>query len=102
MTPQPTITSLLLLDAMVCTTHATALDGKAINFADGDSITLLGANKIQPRIRSDGIDAREGATVRAAIERTFIGVCLRKTGCSRVQQDIPVWTEGQQNSGQRC
>lgn len=65
MTPQPTITSLLLLVAMVCTTHAVTLEGKVINVADGYSTTLLDADKIQRRIRSDGIDAREGATVSA-------------------------------------
>ena len=59
MTPQTAITSLLLLVAMVCTTHAATLEGKAIKVADGDSITLLDADKMQHRIRIDGIDAPE-------------------------------------------
>ena len=100
MSPQQRITRLLILVAMAGTTHAATLNGKAMKVTDGDSIALLDAYKIQHRIRSDGIDAREGATVRAAIERKFIGDCLRKTGSSRVQQDMPVWTEGPQNSGQ--
>ncbi len=66
--PQQRITTLLLLVAMVCTTREATLKGKVIIAADGDSITLLDVYKNQHRIRNDGIEAREGATVQAAIE----------------------------------
>ena len=39
--------------------HAATLEGKAINVADGDTITLLDAANKQYKIRIGGIDAPE-------------------------------------------
>jgi len=61
MTLRPTITSLLVFVAMACAAHAATIEGKAIHIADGDSITLLDADKTKHRIRIDGIDAPEKA-----------------------------------------
>ena len=38
---------------------AAELDGTIVSVADGDTVTLLDANKMQHRIRLDGIDAPE-------------------------------------------
>ena len=56
-----TITGLLIFVSIACAAHAATIEGKAIKVADGDSITLLDADKTQHRIRIDGIGAPEKA-----------------------------------------
>ena len=53
--------SVALLVALTCLTQAATIDGRAINVADGDSITILDADRKQHRIRIAGIDAPEKA-----------------------------------------
>lgn len=48
--------TLLLLSA---TCHAATLSGEVVGVADGDTISLQTADKVQRRIRLDGIDAPE-------------------------------------------
>jgi len=47
----------LLLAALTCT--AATIEGKVVGVADGDTITVLDADKIQHKIRLAGIDAPE-------------------------------------------
>lgn len=51
----------LWLIAAALTTSAATIDGKAIKVTDGDTITILDANRVQHRIRINGIDAPENA-----------------------------------------
>ena len=51
------IATLLLVFGSVA--HAATIDGKTINVADGDTITILDATHQQPHIRINGIDAPE-------------------------------------------
>ncbi len=51
--------SLLIL--FTCNLNAATLQGKVINVADGDTITVLDDNKTKHKIRLQGIDAPEKA-----------------------------------------
>jgi len=48
-----------LLICLGCTSHAATIDGRAINVADGDTVTVVDASKTQHKIRLDSIDAPE-------------------------------------------
>jgi endonuclease YncB( thermonuclease family) len=48
-----------LLLALACAVHAETVTGRVVSVADGDTITMLGADKIQHKIRLAGIDAPE-------------------------------------------
>ncbi len=50
---------LALALALACTAHAETITGRVVGVADGDSITVLDANKVQHKIRLSGIDAPE-------------------------------------------
>lgn len=45
--------------ALAATIHADEIRGKVVNIADGDTITVLGDDKVQHKIRLQGIDAPE-------------------------------------------
>ncbi len=49
----------ILLLALACTAHAETITGWVVGVADGDTITVLDANKVQHKIRLSGIDAPE-------------------------------------------
>jgi len=49
----------ILLVALACTAHAETITGRVVGVADGDTITVLDANKVQHKIRLAGIDAPE-------------------------------------------
>jgi endonuclease YncB( thermonuclease family) len=51
----------MLALCLVFQVHADTLLGKVIHVADGDTITVLDANKVQHKIRLSGIDAPEKA-----------------------------------------
>ncbi len=51
------ITAMLL--ALVCTANAETITGRVVGVADGDTITVLDADKVQHKIRLSGIDAPE-------------------------------------------
>lgn len=53
------LTSILTFVSIACVAHAATIEGKAINVADGDSITILDADNKQYKIRIGGIDAPE-------------------------------------------
>lgn len=53
------ITAMLL--ALACTAHANTITGRVVGVADGDTITVLDAEKKQHKIRLGGIDAPEGS-----------------------------------------
>ena len=44
---------------LVTSLHADELRGKVVSIADGDTITVLDAEKVQHKIRLQGIDAPE-------------------------------------------
>nr|MDP2190785.1 thermonuclease family protein [Rhodoferax sp.] len=48
-----------LLLALACTVNAETITGKVVGVADGDTITVLDADKVQHKIRLAGIDAPE-------------------------------------------
>lgn len=48
-----------ILLALVCTTHAETITGRVVGVADGDTITVLDADKVRHKIRLAGIDAPE-------------------------------------------
>lgn len=48
-----------LLLALVCSAHAETVKGRVVGVADGDTITVLDADKVQHKIRLSGIDAPE-------------------------------------------
>lgn len=52
-----TIAAGLILAALTCT--AGTIDGRVVSVADGDTITVLDANKVLHKIRLAGIDAPE-------------------------------------------
>lgn len=45
--------------ALIATCHADEIRGKVVSVADGDTITVLDAEKVQHKIRLQGIDAPE-------------------------------------------
>jgi endonuclease YncB( thermonuclease family) len=47
----------LVLVALTC--HTATIDGRVVGVADGDTITVLDADKVQHKIRLSGIDAPE-------------------------------------------
>ncbi len=49
----------LLLLLITATVHADEIRGKVVGIADGDTITVLDADKVQHKIRLEGIDAPE-------------------------------------------
>lgn len=49
--------TLALLLGFVC--QAAIIDGRVVGVADGDTVTVLDANKVQHKIRLSGIDAPE-------------------------------------------
>jgi endonuclease YncB( thermonuclease family) len=49
----------LILVVLAVTTHGDEIRGKVVSIADGDTITLLDAAKVQHKIRFQGIDAPE-------------------------------------------
>ena len=48
-----------MLLALACTASAETITGRVVGVADGDTITVLDANKVQHKIRLSGIDAPE-------------------------------------------
>jgi len=50
---------LALLFGLTC--HAGTIEGRVVSVADGDTVTVLDADKIQHKIRLSGIDATEKA-----------------------------------------
>jgi len=50
---------LLWLVFVACTAHAETVTGMVVGVADGDTITVLDADKVQHKIRLAGIDAPE-------------------------------------------
>ena len=48
-----------LLLALACAAHAETVTGRVVGVADGDTITVLDADKAQHKIRLAGIDAPE-------------------------------------------
>ena len=51
--------SLLFLLAGISYAHPADRNGRVVSVADGDTVTLLDAQKVQHRIRLSGIDAPE-------------------------------------------
>ena len=49
----------ILLLVLACTVNAETIVGRVVGIADGDTITVLDADKVQHKIRLAGIDAPE-------------------------------------------
>ena len=49
----------ILLLTLACTANAETVTGRVVGVADGDTITVLDADKMQHKIRLAGIDAPE-------------------------------------------
>lgn len=49
----------ILVLALACAVHAETVTGRVVGVADGDTITVLDADKVQHKIRLAGIDAPE-------------------------------------------
>jgi len=75
------IVSLLLL---VTSTHADTLTGQVVAVADGDTITVLDANRHQERIRFQGIDAPERAQAFGQVSKKHLAglVFGKQSRCS--------------------
>ena len=54
-----TLMLLWVLLALACTVNAETITGRVVGVADGDTITVLDADKVQHKIRLAGIDAPE-------------------------------------------
>ena len=55
------VLSAILLCSLALTAFADTLQGRVVTIADGDTITVLDADKVQHKIRLTGIDAPEKA-----------------------------------------
>ena len=67
--------------ALVCWTlacHADAITGRVVGVADGDTVTVLDADKVQHKIRLAGIDAPEKARAK-------------RVGLWRDPEPVPPW-----------
>jgi endonuclease YncB( thermonuclease family) len=53
------LTAAILLLALTASLHAEEIRGKVVSIADGDTITVLDSEKVQHKIRLEGIDAPE-------------------------------------------
>jgi endonuclease YncB( thermonuclease family) len=68
----------LLLTLCCAISQAATITGKVVAVADGDTITVLDANKVQHKIRLGGIDAHEktqpfGQTCRQSLSDLVYG-----------------------------
>ncbi len=53
--------ALVTCGALPVDTHAETITGRMVDVADGDTVTVLNAEKVQQKIRLAGIDAPENA-----------------------------------------
>ena len=65
--------STVLLLTIVSTIVADELRGKVVSIADGDTITILDADKKQHKVRLYGIDAPEKAQAFGAKSKAHLG-----------------------------
>ena len=54
-----TLMLLWVLLTLACTAHSKNITGRVVGVADGDTITVLDADKVQHKIRLAGIDTPE-------------------------------------------
>jgi len=70
----------ILLAHTILAANAGELNGRVIALADGDTLTLLGADKKEVRVRLEGIDAPEtGQAWGMRAKQTLSGLVLSKT-----------------------
>jgi endonuclease YncB( thermonuclease family) len=70
----------LLLAHTIASANAGELNGRVIALADGDTLTLLGADKKEVRVRLEGIDAPEtGQAWGMRAKEMLAGLVLSKT-----------------------
>ena len=62
---------LLILLIIFWPTHTSALDGKVVDVADGDTITILTADKQQVKVRLYGIDCPEGGQAFGNVAKKY-------------------------------
>ena len=60
---------LCLVLALACTAYAETVIGRVVGVADGDTITVLDADKVQHKIRLAGIDAPEKRQVFGSVSK---------------------------------
>ncbi len=62
-----------MLLALACAANAATITGRVVGVADGDTITVLDANKVQHKIRLSGIDAPEKKpAIRQPLQRITV------------------------------
>ena len=59
--PKTTLIAVPLLIFQLATAHGDEIKGKVVSIADGDTVTVLDTEKVQHKIRLQGIDAPEKA-----------------------------------------
>ncbi len=71
-----TITRLLLLFVLAFAAHASEIQGRVVAVADGDTVTVLDAQRVQHRVRLQGIDAPESPQPFGQRSRQFLAAMV--------------------------
>ena len=78
----PRFITLILLLTLTTALLADELRGKVVSIADGDTITVLDADKKQHKVRLNGIDAPEKKQAFGAKSKARLGELVAgTTGC---------------------
>lgn len=98
------VTWLLLLGLLAHSSFAYALEGKVINVADGDTITVLTSNNQQIKIRLYGIDCPEGGQAYGKTAKKFTAklvarkqVQIKQYGTDKYGRTVGIVTIGHTN-----
>jgi endonuclease YncB( thermonuclease family) len=83
-----------------CAIEAGTLQGKVVGVADGDSLTVLDEHKTQHKIRLQGIDAPEKASVWPKVKTVFVPTCSQQASHRRVSEKRQIWQNGGQGNHQ--
>lgn len=82
--------------------NAETLTGRIVAIADGDTVTLLDANKQQHKIRLSGIDAPEHKQAFGNVSRQHLaGLVFGKQVSADCQKKRPIWEVDLHDRGRR-
>jgi endonuclease YncB( thermonuclease family) len=79
---------ILLLLCQSCKSQTTTLQGEVVSISDGDTFTLLTADKQQIKIRLHGIDAPEYDQPFSKVSRQFLADKVFRNRVSVQQRDV--------------